>query len=324
MTRQGQNRIAIIGLGKIARDQHLPAILADGRFDLVATVDPVHALPDVPAFASIDVLASHGPALDAVAICTPPGVRADLARRAIAAGWHVMLEKPPATTSAEAQGLIEQADKAGVTLYAAWHSRMAGGVTLARDWLADRQVTGLSITWHEDIRCWHPGQDWLLAEGGFGVFDPAINAFSIVTAILPGPLRIAAAHLTVPAGRQAPVAAEIMLDYAGAPGRASLDFLHAGEPRWDIAVETTQGSLVLGCGGHRLEVEGGATDFDRAEYSYLYRAFADLIDRGSSDADLAPLRLIEASLQVATRASGPAFDWNPLPQADIAERLSAP
>ena len=40
--------IAIIGFGKIARDQHLPAIRADSHFQLVATVDPYGLLEGVP------------------------------------------------------------------------------------------------------------------------------------------------------------------------------------------------------------------------------------------------------------------------------------
>jgi D-galactose 1-dehydrogenase/L-arabinose 1- dehydrogenase len=43
----------------------------------------------------------------------------------------------------------------------------------------------VQLIWREDVRVWHPGQDWLLAAGGFGVFDPAINALSILTRVLP-------------------------------------------------------------------------------------------------------------------------------------------
>lgn len=310
MARQDVTRIAIIGIGKIARDQHVPAIAASGRFDLAATVDTGQMLDGVPAFTSLEALASSGLAVDAVAICTPPRVRADLTRFAIEAGWHVMLEKPPATTLVEAEALVDHTrGKPGVTLYAAWHSRMAGGVAAAREWLAGRKVTGISIAWCEDIRHWHPGQDWLLAQGGFGVFDPAINAFSIATAILPEPLTVTAARMTVPAGREAPIAAGLELACGRARGQARLDFLHAGKPCWDIVIETEQGSLTLRNGGHRMEVDGAAWDFDAAEYPQLYDAFADLIEQGRSEADLAPLRIVEEALRLGECHAGPAFDW---------------
>jgi len=40
-------RLALVGLGKIARDQHLPAIAADGRFELVAAASRSAALDGV-------------------------------------------------------------------------------------------------------------------------------------------------------------------------------------------------------------------------------------------------------------------------------------
>ena len=54
-------------------------------------------------------------------------------------------------------------------------------VKRAADKLVGKQVKTLQVTWKEDIRRWHPGQDWILAAGGFGIFDPGINAFSILT-----------------------------------------------------------------------------------------------------------------------------------------------
>ena len=41
------------------------------------------------------------------------------------------------------------------------------------------------IIWKEDVHHWHPGQRWIWEPGGFGVFDPGINALSVLTEILP-------------------------------------------------------------------------------------------------------------------------------------------
>ena len=88
-------RIALIGMGKIARDQHVPAIRGDAAFALAATVSPHHAgLDGVPHFSSLDALFSEGPMVDALALCTPPQVRYELATAAIGRGKHVFLEKP--------------------------------------------------------------------------------------------------------------------------------------------------------------------------------------------------------------------------------------
>ena len=129
-------RIAIVGIGKIARDQHVPAIRGNGAFSLAATVSPHDAgLDGVPHHVSLDALLAEGPAVDAVALCTPPQVRYDLAAQALAKGVHVFLEKPPGATLAEVDALRAQADKVGASLFAAWHSRFAAGWGQRTDWL---------------------------------------------------------------------------------------------------------------------------------------------------------------------------------------------
>lgn len=56
------------------------------------------------------------------------------------------------------------------------------------DRMADTRIASARNTWKESIRRWHPGQEWILAAGGFGVFDPGITALSILTAVLPEPV----------------------------------------------------------------------------------------------------------------------------------------
>lgn len=100
--------------------------------------------------------------------------------------------------------LRDLAQAQGVSLYATWHSRMAHAVAAAKAWLADRVIHDGRIIWREDVRQWHPGQDWIFEAGGMGVFDPGINALSILTEILPMPVHLRAAELDFPLNRQAP------------------------------------------------------------------------------------------------------------------------
>jgi D-galactose 1-dehydrogenase len=182
----GPTRVAVVGLGKIARDQHLTALQASPHFVLAATVCPFGSLAEgVPGFATLEDMHAAGVTVDAVAICTPPQVRHRLAAEALGFGLHVLLEKPPGANLAEVASLVDLAAGAGLTIFAAWHSRYAAGVEPARQWLAGRRILGARITWREDVRVWHPGQAWIWQPGGFGVFDPGINALSIVTRILP-------------------------------------------------------------------------------------------------------------------------------------------
>ncbi|MGB3378259.1 MAG: Gfo/Idh/MocA family oxidoreductase [Allopontixanthobacter sediminis] len=295
-------RIALVGLGKIARDQHVPAIAKSDDFDLVATVDPSSGgLGESAHFTSLDALLASGVAIDAVSLCTPPEWRGELALSAIAAGKHVLLEKPPGTTLAEAEGLRSAAEKAGTTLFAAWHSRYAAGVAPAREWLSDKVVRSVAIVWREDVRVWHPGQAWIWREGGFGVFDPGINALSIATEILPHPLEVVGGKLQVPANCAAPVSGQVELrDSTGMPLSLDLDFLQTGPQTWDILVETDGGILKLSEGGSVLTLPEGETRAVNREYPALYARFARLLVSGSSDIDLAPLRLVDEALERCT------------------------
>ena len=301
-------RLGLVGIGKIARDQHLPALAQDGRFDLVATASRHAQLDDVPGHADIAQMIAGGHALDAVSLCTPPDGRYDQARAAIEAGLHVMLEKPPAATLSEIADLAERARARGVTLFATWHSREAAAVEPARAWLQGKRIDAVRIAWREDIRRWHPGQEWILAAGGFGVFDPGINALSIATRILPDALLLESAWMEVPEGRASPLAASLAMRCGGAKATADFDFLQTGPQTWDIEIDTDAGTLRLSMGGSILHLPGEPERKapDR-EYARLYARFAELIAAGRSDVDLRPLQLVADAFLLAERRVGPPF-----------------
>jgi D-galactose 1-dehydrogenase len=204
------HRIGIIGLGKIAHDQHVPSIKANPDFELVAASSQRGiGLEGVPhAFSDYREMLKM-PELDAVAICTPPQVRHGIARDALKAGKHALLEKPPAATLSELGDLADIADREEAVLFTTWHAQYNPGVDGARKALAGRTVRRLLVTWKEDVRRWHPGETWIWQAGGFGVFDPGINALSIVTRILPAPIFVRKADLQFPANADAPIAASL-------------------------------------------------------------------------------------------------------------------
>lgn len=296
-------RIAIVGFGKIARDQHLSAIAATPGATLAAVASRNASLPDLPHFATIEELLEKGPPIDAVSLCTPPQVRRAQAAAALAAGKHVMLEKPPGTSVAELDPLTAMAADAKRTLFATWHSRHAPAVDPAREWLATRRIKSVHINWKEDVRVWHPGQAWIWEPGGLGVFDPGINALSILTRILPRPVFVTAAELAFPANRQAPIAANLRLtDLAGLPVTAEFDFRQTGPQSWDILVEADQGQMTLSRGGRIMAVDGKVVaDAPDEEYRELYRRFVKLAATGASDVDLAPLRLVADAFLLGRR-----------------------
>lgn len=296
-------RIAIVGFGKIARDRHVPAMAVTEGVELAAVVDPNASHAGVPHHATLDELLRDGPPLDAVALCTPPQVRRELAALALAAGKHVLLEKPPGATISEIGPLLTAAAAAQRTLFATWHSRYAPAVEPARQLLAGRRITAVRISWKEDVRVWHPGQDWIWQPGGLGVFDPGINALSILTRILPQPLFVRSADLAFPSNRDAPIAATLALnDAAGLSISAEFDFRQTGPQTWDIHFDTDGGPVTLSAGGAKLLVgDEPRIDAAKAEYPALYRRFVELTAAGASDVDLAPFQLVADAFLLGRR-----------------------
>jgi D-galactose 1-dehydrogenase len=304
-----RRKVALVGIGKIARDQHAPALAASQDWDLAATVSRSGTIDGVESHTDFAAMLAARPDIDTVSLCMPPVPRYDYAAAALRAGRHVMLEKPPGATLAEVHDLQRLADDAGLTLFATWHSRMAHAVAPARAWLADRTIRKAHITWREDVRKWHPGQDWVFEPGGMGVFDPGINALSILTHILPAPVHLTAATLEFPSNRQTPIAADLIFS-----GRvtANFDWRQEGPQTWDIEVETDRGAMALRMGGNRLEVDGVEVAGENSimgEYPALYAQMATLVATGRSDVDLAPMVHVADALTLGRRVTVAPFDF---------------
>jgi D-galactose 1-dehydrogenase len=290
-------RIGIVGVGKIARDQHLPCIAANPAFALVAGASRHAQLPGIANFRTLEQMLDGVPELDAIAICTPPQLHFDAAKLALERGKHVLMEKPPCASLAQLGHLKQLAGAAQRTLYQTWHSQHAPAVAPAGRLLEVRRLRRVRVTWKEDVLKWHPGQTWIWQAGGFGVFDPGINALSILTRLIAEPIFPRSALLLIPANLEAPIAAELdLLTVGGVEIGVSLDFRHTGPQTWDIDFETDQGPFKLSAGGGVLTVDGeparGEAGELHGEYISIYRAFAQLIAAGRSEVDARPLELV--------------------------------
>ena len=143
-----------------------------------------------------------------------------------------------------------------------------------------------------------------------GVFDPGINALSILTRILPQPLFVTSADLAFPANRDAPIAANLALgDAQGLKITAEFDFLQTGPQSWDIDLDTDGGPVTLSMGGARLRAGGKQlVDAPDAEYAGLYRRFRELATTGETDVDLAPLQLVADAFLLGRRRTVEPFE----------------
>lgn len=303
--------IALVGIGKIALDQHVPSITASSDWELSATVSRAGSVDGVPAYTDFAQMLDERPDIRVVSLCLPPVPRFDCAAMAIEAGRHVMLEKPPGATLSECHTLEVMARTRRLSLYATWHSREAEMVAPAKAWLKDKKLRHFHVTWKEDVRRWHPGQDWIWESGGLGVFDPGINALSIVTEILPDSIHLRSANLLVPENRQAPIAAKLDFYHPqGAVVTTDFDWRQEGEQIWTIDAETDEGTLRLWNGGANMAIDGAevkAADSASAElsgeYPRLYQKMARLVESGNVDVDLSPLRHVADAFALGHRAT---------------------
>ena len=177
-----------------------------------------------------------------------------------------MLEKPPGVTIAECVTLEKLARQQGATLFASWH----------------------------------PDQEWVWEPGGLGVFDPGINALSIMTEILPVSVHLLSATLEIPMNRQTPIAAALQFAHPeGAEVLADFDCRLPGDPIWEIFMQSDSREL-------RLSFASGSLD---EEYQGLYRRMTVLRNTRTIDMDLAPLMHVADVFMLGRRESVAPFEF---------------
>jgi predicted dehydrogenase len=298
-------RVGLVGVGKIARDQHIPSLKANPHLELAACASRNAVIEGTRSFPDLESMLRAVPDLDCISICTPPQAHFDAALTALRAGKHVMLEKPPAATTRQIALLADEAARRGRTLFQTWHSRFAAGVDAAREFLRTRTLVSGRIIWKEDVHFWHPGQAWIWEPGGFGVFDPGINALSVLTEILRDDVCVQSALLEFPENQQSPIAARLgMRTESGVAIDAEFDFRQKGEQSWDIELITTAGTLKLARGGGELSIDGKAVVADASmagEYPRLYEKFASLCAAGKSEVDWRPFQLVADAFLIGER-----------------------
>ena len=137
------------------------------------------------------------PEVDAVYICTPHHLHRPHARLAAAAGKQILVEKPLARDTAEAQAIVDLAADAGVTLMVAENCRFMPPVRAAKE-LLDRGALGtLRLAQLQEQFPFHP-TGWrrdAARNGGGTLIDGGIHKFSILAYLAGIPAEIYAAEV---------------------------------------------------------------------------------------------------------------------------------
>lgn len=133
-----QLRVGIIGVGGIAQDRHIPALLELGEKVLLTAVSDVNEVrvQEVAATYRIPYTFTDYNNLfqevDAVIICTPNKFHAEIAVAALEAGVHVLCEKPMAMTVKECEAMLDASKKSGKLLSIAYHYRHTDAARVAK------------------------------------------------------------------------------------------------------------------------------------------------------------------------------------------------
>jgi predicted dehydrogenase len=146
--------------------------------------------------------ALSGPGIDIVDICLPPWLHGDAIRRAIAAGKHVICEKPLVGSLAEVDDLAAAAGKAGVVLMPIFQYRFGRGLARARRLLGSGAAGKVFLATIETH--WNRGADYYAvawrgrraSELGGVMAGHAIHAHDMMTHLL-GPVRAVSAMAAV-------------------------------------------------------------------------------------------------------------------------------
>jgi len=128
-------QIALVGVGEIARNQHIPSIAKIDGLKLAAGVSRNATIYGLDNYTKLEDLLEQRHDINAIALCTPPQIRFAMAWQVLNVGKHVLLEKPLGTSVTEVEALRLLAAEKGVTLFATWHSRFASAVEPAKAWL---------------------------------------------------------------------------------------------------------------------------------------------------------------------------------------------
>jgi predicted dehydrogenase len=161
----GDVRVAVVGTGSIGR-RHLGTLLSLGCTDLVAVSE--HGRRAELVVDGVDVAVRHRlddvlGDVDLVVVASPTAHHRDQAAAAVAAGCHVLVEKPVGVSSAGLDQLAAAAEAGGLVAAAAHQFRFEPGLLALRDLMRSGALgVVLTVEAHqgEHLADYHPDEDY--------------------------------------------------------------------------------------------------------------------------------------------------------------------
>lgn len=244
-------KCGILGLGQVARVRHVEAYSRDPRSSVVAAYDPDPSKQDLAnhlnlPFFTTDLEAFWAQPTDVVSVCSPPYAHKQCVLDALAAGRHVLVEKPMTMNAADCRELGQAAQAANLKLCVAHNFLYGRAMSLARETLESGKVgdvTGVTAvqwsSWNRDLPSWHPQLPG-------GLFFDEIPHFLYLMESLLGPLTVE--HAWSQQGGPDGTREEWRVDAAlkGPRGFGSLTaWFGAPQSEWVVSVGCTRGTIVM-------------------------------------------------------------------------------
>ena len=161
-------RFAVVGCGHIGK-RHAEMICREDGAELVALCDTrpkselaIEAYANVPFFSNLDDLLGSDLSFDVVNICTPNGLHARMAIQAIETGHHVVIEKPMALTTADAEKVVYAGLKYRKQIFCVMQNRYSPPSVWIKDLIESGRLgrvymVQLNCYWNRDARYYRPG-----------------------------------------------------------------------------------------------------------------------------------------------------------------------
>ena len=175
-----KTKVAVIGLGGIAQIMHLPALLKISNVDIVALCDKeLNRAKNIAKkfnikqyFKEVDSMLESVPDLDAVVIATQTDVHAEIAVKCLEAGKDVLIEKPIARNYAEAQKIVDTAEKHKKNLMVGMNNRFRNDTMLQRSFVKGNEMGELYYVKTGWLKTQSSNEKWFIEKekSGGGVF----------------------------------------------------------------------------------------------------------------------------------------------------------
>jgi phthalate 4,5-cis-dihydrodiol dehydrogenase len=245
--RVGVAGLGAAGLAFVAALQRHPGFVWVAGADTDGAARLAAQAQGVAAYASVPQLLAH-PGLDAVVVATPTQLHAQQVQQAAAAGLHVLVEKPMATTLDDARAMVLACQRAGVQLLVGHSHGYDAPIAAMRSVIDSGRLgaVGMAHTWCYTDWVYRPrrADELLSAQGGGVTFRQGAHQFDILRLLCGGRARSVRAKAFDWDATRSTVGAHVaFIDFEGGPAATAVYNGYGGFSSMDLCFDISEWGL---------------------------------------------------------------------------------